>query len=307
MTAQGNNTFFLKFLLPSCPPFGEGSFSFRWWRLLLFLQLLTTMVQSLSNQNNAIRRRRYILARHGETDFNQQGREQGTCDNSVLTLDGIRQAQALGPYLQSRREQGNSDSPPIDRVWCSPLKRCRQTYEQILLAQEPQQSDDKIFLPQQPTIHDGLREIELCEWQGRLTQEIKETDSKNWNTFVNDPAALRLGGGSFAPVLDLWQRAAMNWNTIRQDAAQQNSKAIFILCHGGTGQAMMLQALHEDISIFRRCPDYAFDNCGCFEIEWNDGDDFASRWRRIHPEQTEWKPRGSQQEQNLLDKATGSF
>ena len=306
MTAQ-DKTFSLKFLLPSCLCFsGEGrsSSSFR-WRLLVLLQLLTAMAHSLSNQNNDVRpRRRFILARHGATDFNQQGREQGTCgDDSVLTPDGMRQAQALGAYLPSRQPQ----DPPIDRVWCSPLKRCRQTYEHILLAQEPQQSDDEIFLPQEPTIHDDLREIELCEWQGRLTQEIQKTDSKNWNVFVNHPAALRLGGGSFAPVRDLWERAAMNWKTIRNDAAEQNSKAIFILCHGGTGQAMLLQALDEDISIFRRCPDYAFGNCGCFELCWNDGDEFASRWRRIHPEPTEWTPRGSKGEEGLLDKATGSF
>ena len=42
---------------------------------------------------------RFFLARHGETNFNAEGRVQGTLDTSVLTLAGIAQASALGQAI----------------------------------------------------------------------------------------------------------------------------------------------------------------------------------------------------------------
>ena len=43
--------------------------------------------------------RRFLLARHGETNFNAEGRIQGTLDSSQLTLRGIGQAAGLGHYV----------------------------------------------------------------------------------------------------------------------------------------------------------------------------------------------------------------
>lgn len=40
---------------------------------------------------SAVTAPRYFLARHGQTNFNKEGRIQGTLDTSVLTLDGIAQ------------------------------------------------------------------------------------------------------------------------------------------------------------------------------------------------------------------------
>ena len=49
--------------------------------------------------------RRYLIARHGETNYNKERRVQGTSDASVLTLDGISQASSLGVYI-ARRQAG---------------------------------------------------------------------------------------------------------------------------------------------------------------------------------------------------------
>ena len=45
---------------------------------------------------------RYLLARHGETTFNAEGRIHGTLDSSVLTDEGITQAAGLGAWQSSR-------------------------------------------------------------------------------------------------------------------------------------------------------------------------------------------------------------
>eukprot|EP00571_Detonula_confervacea_P014439 CAMPEP_0172306060 /NCGR_PEP_ID=MMETSP1058-20130122/7208_1 /TAXON_ID=83371 /ORGANISM="Detonula confervacea, Strain CCMP 353" /LENGTH=282 /DNA_ID=CAMNT_0013017831 /DNA_START=154 /DNA_END=999 /DNA_ORIENTATION=+ len=266
--------------------------------------------------------RRYLIARHGETNFNKEMREQGTLDTPVLTFDGISQAAGLGVYVARRQADGDIDndgeaaaaaeSPPISRTWCSPMIRCCQSYAAVsgccsspsFYNDGQQQQTQQPTLPN-PTILSNLREIDLREWQGQLTQEIKEKDSENWNTFLNDPQLLRLDNGKFAPVLDCWERGLSNWNDIRLDAAaaaaaatetnnnndNNNDKeegATFIMCHGGMGQCMLLQALGINVNMFRKSTRFAFDNCGCVEVEWADGEECSRRWRRVHPMGTEW-------------------
>ena len=122
------------------------------------------------------RLRRFLLARHGETNFNKEHRVQGTSDASVLTSDGQCQAAALGVYIAHRQDGEVKDdgdasaaaAPSIARTWCSPLGRCHQTYDAVSKACSSNKDNP---LPT-PTIHSNLREIELCEWQGRLRQEI---------------------------------------------------------------------------------------------------------------------------------------
>ena len=262
--------------------------------------------------------RRYLIARHGETNYNNERRVQGTSDASVLTLDGISQASSLGVYI-ARRQAGEllecdgssiiysqtttaeeSYAPPsITRTWCSPLTRCRQTYAAISGCCSTYNT--KSVLPE-PTIHDDLREIELCTWQNELRSDIIKNDTTNWNIFKDTPKLLQLPkeGKEFYPVVDCWERGIQNWNTIRSDAATTNDEqeegAIFIMCHGAIGQCMLLQALGISIDHYGKSRRYSFDNCECVEIEWKDDDDddnnecgYSVRWRRVHPVTTEWE------------------
>ena len=65
--------------------------------------------------------RRYILARHGETTFNKEKRVQGTIDEeSVLTLDGISQAAALGIHIALRQRGEAMDAVDDDADVPSP-------------------------------------------------------------------------------------------------------------------------------------------------------------------------------------------
>jgi uncharacterized phosphatase len=61
------------------------------------------------------------LIRHGETDWNVEGRLQGTTDTS-LNAKGVKQAQACSTYLTSSS---------YDVLITSPLKRAKQTAEII--------------------------------------------------------------------------------------------------------------------------------------------------------------------------------
>ena len=54
---------------------------------------------------------RFLIARHGETNFNAEGRIQGTLDTSVLTARGVRQAEELGCYI------AQEEAARISKVW----------------------------------------------------------------------------------------------------------------------------------------------------------------------------------------------
>lgn len=90
--------------------------------------------------NNQPKLRRYLIARHGETNYNKERRVQGTVDEPcTLTLNGITQAKSLGVYIAKRisgkvqdgDKADNDIAPPITQAWCSPLTRCKQTYAAI--------------------------------------------------------------------------------------------------------------------------------------------------------------------------------
>lgn len=64
-----------------------------------------------------------IIVRHGETDENAKKIIQGQTDNS-LNEKGRKQAKEIGRQLKEKQK--------IDMVFCSPLKRCQETLEEIL-------------------------------------------------------------------------------------------------------------------------------------------------------------------------------
>lgn len=262
--------------------------------------------KEVDSKSKDLKLRRYLIARHGETNYNKERRVQGTSDASVLTLDGISQASSLGVYI-ARRQAGElleSDGcvttaeeesvvPSITRTWCSPLTRCRQTYAAISGCCSTYSSTNSVVLPE-PTIHDDLREIELCTWQDRLRSDIIKNDTTNWNIFKDTPKLLQLPkeGKKFYPVVDCWERGIQNWNTLSENNEEEG--AIFIMCHGAIGQCMLLQALGIGIDHYGKSRRYSFDNCECVEIECKDDDDknecgHSVRWRRVHPVTTEWE------------------
>ena len=65
---------------------------------------------------------RVILVRHGRSTFNDQGRYQGSSNQSVLTQQGIDASHLVGKHLSLT---------PIDTIYASPLQRVQQTAQAI--------------------------------------------------------------------------------------------------------------------------------------------------------------------------------
>jgi broad specificity phosphatase PhoE len=94
-----------------------------------------------------------LLARHGETDWNREGRLQGWAD-LPLNERGREQARGLARTLAAE---------PIDAVYTSDLARARETGEIVAESHGV------------PVVVDpGLREIDVGSWEGLTLSEIEQ-------------------------------------------------------------------------------------------------------------------------------------
>ena len=95
---------------------------------------------------------RFLVLRHGETDYNLEGRVQGTLETQ-MTPEGHDQARALGRWL-------GECEPCVARVAVSPKLRTRETLAGIV-------TEHPVVGKAPTTVRPGLREIELTVWEGR--------------------------------------------------------------------------------------------------------------------------------------------
>ena len=126
---------------------------------------------------------RILLARHGETAWNAEGRYQGQ-EDIPLSPVGEAQARALGERLRGVH---------IDRAVASPLARALRTAELAL-------GDARLGLL---TTDAGLKEIAHGEWEGLLASQIRERDADRLHAWRHAPhEVLMPQGESLQHVLD---------------------------------------------------------------------------------------------------------
>src|SRR5512136_1185861 len=128
-----------------------------------------------------------ILVRHGQTDWNVNGRYMGWTDEP-LNEDGLRQAEKLARRL---------DQWPISAVYSSPLKRAWTTAEMVarphsLLVRRLEE----------------LGEMRIGAWEGLFAVEIAAKYPELWKTWRTNPGDFRMPGGeSLGEVRDRAVRA----------------------------------------------------------------------------------------------------
>ena len=124
-----------------------------------------------------------LLARHGETPWNAEGRYQGQVDIPLSEV-GIGQAAALGQRLQDVQ---------VDRAVASPLARATRTAQLAL-------GEDRTPML---TFDNGLLEIAHGEWEGLLASEIAQRDPQRLQAWKDAPESVLMPGGeSLQMVLD---------------------------------------------------------------------------------------------------------
>ena len=165
---------------------------------------------------------RILFVRHGETDWNVEGRLQGQTD---IPLN------ALGRYQSedvARRLTKLLDDPAASRWIVSPLGRTRETAEiaRHTLGLDPTAYD----------IEDRLKEITFGTWEGHTWAELRQKDPR---TVINREKQkwhyVSPQGESYAMLAD---RLRPWLETIKDETV--------IVSHGGVARALM--ALIADIT-----------------------------------------------------------
>jgi probable phosphoglycerate mutase len=157
-----------------------------------------------------------LLARHGETDWNRDGRWQGWAD-PPLNDTGRTQARALRDQLQET---------PFDAVYSSDLQRAHETAEIVAAPHHV------------PVIADeGLREIDVGAWSG-LTRAEQE---------ARFPGVERPDGETRE------QHLARVLVAVERIARDHPGERLLIVSHGGTMRALRSHVSDEPFHPIDNC------------------------------------------------------
>jgi broad specificity phosphatase PhoE len=169
---------------------------------------------------------RLVLVRHLDADESLRGRVYGALD-VPLSSAGERRAGLLARALADL---------PLAAVYSSPLQRAFATAK-LLAARRGLV----------PVVHEGLREIDFGELEGRAYEEIEASWNDLFRSWVREPSRTAFPGGeSFA---ELRSRALAAVDEIRTLHA---GAAVAIVAHGGVARAILADALSlPDDALFR--------------------------------------------------------
>ena len=161
---------------------------------------------------------RWYLVRHGETEWNVEGRVQGHSD-TPLNERGRTQAQSLGKRFASTA---------FDAVYCSDLPRVMETANAILTNDHP---------PLETVLE--LREKHYGEWEGKTSDQLKAEAPDLWERLFEDNITFAPPSGESDS--DLIRRVAPALDRIRQ--RHTDNESILIVSHGGTIRATLVNLL----------------------------------------------------------------
>ena len=152
-----------------------------------------------------------ILARHGETTWNKNGKIQGATDTSTLTKVGKEQATLLAEKLKSFS---------VEKIYCSELKRAKQTAAIISKA-----------LKKRVSYSLELNERSFGEFEGGDVKEVfsklAAMDDKSRYLFVPK------GGESLA---QFEKRVYAQFEKIVEE---NEGKIVLVVTHGGVIRSMI--------------------------------------------------------------------
>lgn len=179
-----------------------------------------------------------VLLRHGATDWNLQGRCQGSSDRR-LTEVGLRQAEQIAIELSGET---------IHAIYSSSLERARQTAQ---LVSRPHN------LP--VMIEDDVRELDHGELEGLTFNEIKERFSEFLTVWRTAPAELQIPGGE--RLADVAERA---WRALSRIAQRhQTDQTVIVVSHNFPILGVVCRVTGTDLNNYRS---FHLDPCGVTRI-----------------------------------------
>ncbi len=164
-------------------------------------------------------RARVILVRHGETNWNLEGRFQGQID-IPLNNNGKAQAETTGAFLSMLK---------IDRAFSSSMTRPKETAEAIL----KHHPDIELELQK------GLIEIGHGLWEGKLESEIQSKWSELLKTWQNHPEDAQMPEGE--TIHEVWSRSVTSWEKICSSLAPQETA--LVVAHDAVNKTILCSLL----------------------------------------------------------------
>jgi phosphoserine phosphatase len=176
---------------------------------------------------------RILLARHGETAWNAEGRYQGQ-EDIPLSPAGEAQARALGQRLREVR---------IDRALASPLGRARRTAELALGEARAAQLQ----------LDEGFMEIAHGEWEGLLASEIGARDPERLRAWREAPEGVQMPGGE-----SLGQVFERSWAALERGCGGLGaSDCLLLVAHDAVNRVLLCRVLgipFDRLWSFRQAP-----------------------------------------------------
>lgn len=165
-----------------------------------------------------------LLARHGQSDWNQERRWQGHADRP-LTRQGKEQARALAERLQDIH---------LDAVYSSDLERARATAEAVAA-------------PRSLQVHQraDLREVDVGSWSGLTREEAKDAYPDDFARWLNGEVGWQ-DGETYE------EMSARVLGAIMEIVERHPDGRVLIVSHGGPIRAVHAAALGMDVHEYRR-------------------------------------------------------
>ena len=165
-----------------------------------------------------------LIARHGQSDWNQEKRWQGHADRP-LTKRGREQAQALADRVAHIE---------LDAVYSSDLQRARDTAAVVAESQglDLRQLSD-------------LREVDVGSWSGLTRAEAEERFPEGFSRWRDGYPGWK-DGETYEAMTDRVLRA------VDEIAAGHEGGRVLVVSHGGPIRAIHAEALGLDVHAYRR-------------------------------------------------------
>lgn len=154
------------------------------------------------------------VTRHGQTEWNLEKRLQGHGD-SPLTEFGINRAKELSNRVREL---------DIDIIYASPIERAYKTAYII-------KGDKDIEVK----IHDGLKEMNFGDYEGRITEEVMK-ENPDWDIKAIMRGNLEMSAPNGETLAEVRERV----NSAMKEIIEENEgKTILVVAHGITLKAIM--------------------------------------------------------------------
>jgi len=166
-----------------------------------------------------------LLVRHGATEWTRDDRFCGVSDIDLIA-EGEHQAERLALRLAQTS---------ITAVYCSPLRRTRQTAA-ILAAPHA--------LP--PIVVPKLIEMNFGAWEGRLRDEIRANDQARYTAWRRDPVGIVPEDGE-----STYGVAARALDALTQIVERHQGQTVLIVAHKTVNRIVLCHWLGLPLALYR--------------------------------------------------------